>query len=346
MSRFCLFLKILWVYGEQQKIEMSMGNVSQTSSGQYMPHNKRIANTIRVSAALLSIAFIGIKLWQQAGTGIACGFTAVRLWPMIVAVLLVAVNWGIEAFKWQLLTTPLQQLSFSEATCSVLTGLAVSMFTPNRIGDFAGRAISFVHGRRLQASLFAIVGGVAQSVAIALFGVVAFWLHNSLPDELLWIDCHFLPIAVLLSVLALILTAAFLTIGKWTPAMSGCKWQVVRNIAGASLQLTPRLLATTLLLSAARYCVFASQFTAMLAAFGVSMTPADAFCAIAFMYCFVTLIPTFAMAEWGVRGSMALLFILPIGGTAAQIVAASIGIWIINVAIPATIGAILLINTK
>ena len=83
------------------------------------------------------------------------------------------------------------------------------------------------------------------------------------------------------------------------------------------------------------------QFGLVLAAVGIRVPFAEAFCAIALMYCFVSVIPSFALVEWGVRGSMALLFIMPVGGQPLPIVTATVAVWLMNVAFPAAVGALL-----
>ena len=79
----------------------------------------------------------------------------------------------------------------------------------------------------------------------------------------------------------------------------------------------------------------------MLQSVEVDLSAIDAFRSIALMYCCVSVIPSFALAEWGVRGSMALLFIVPLGGQPTQIVAATVALWLVNVAVPAASGAVI-----
>lgn len=84
----------------------------------------------------------------------------------------------------------------------------------------------------------------------------------------------------------------------------------------------------------------------MLQSAGINIAATDAFCSIALMYCFVSVIPSFALAEWGVRGSMALLFIAPLGGLPTQIVAATVALWLVNVAVPAIAGVIVIMLAR
>ena len=61
------------------------------------------------------------------------------LWPLIICLVLMIMNWGLEALKWQVLVKSTQPLNFIQAFGSVLAGLATGLITPNRIGNFIGR---------------------------------------------------------------------------------------------------------------------------------------------------------------------------------------------------------------
>ena len=98
-------------------------------------------------------------------------------------------------------------------------------------------------------------------------------------------------------------------------------------------------------ISAVRYAVFAIQFYLVLWSFGVEMGLLTGLCAIAFIYCFVTIVPTFALAEWGVRGSAALFFLSPFGGSAVAIMSATIAVWLINIGLPALVGALIMLKS-
>ena len=66
------------------------------------------------------------------------GKMAWKFWAVIV---MVFINWGLEARKWQVLLEPIQKMSFIRAFKSVLGGLALSLNTPNRMGEYGGRIL-------------------------------------------------------------------------------------------------------------------------------------------------------------------------------------------------------------
>lgn len=295
---------------------------------------------LRVVVAVTSLLFIGIKVHRQLSDGLPSGFSDMSAGPLLVAIALVPVNWLVETFKWQRLTAHLQQLPILQAAKSVLSGLAVSMLTPNRIGDFAGRITTLNPGNRTAGAMAAFAGGYAQMLAIAMLGVFAFCLKPVLPDFLLWTSsCRVLTMTVLI-VAIVVLVAIYFFAGETAAKFKFTHWPWLEKFVSSAGQHTKAQLATTLALSFIRSGVFMTQLWLMLDAAGVKLDVCQAFNTISIMYCFVSIVPTFALAEWGVRGSMALLFIAPLGGNTSQILAATIVLWLINVAVPATIGAI------
>ena len=295
---------------------------------------------LRIAVAAASLAFIGWKVHDQLTDG-TVSFSILTVWPMLAAVALMPLNWLVEAVKWRVLTAHLQRLSLWQATKSVLAGLAVSMLTPNRVGDFAGRIALLKPENRTAGAMTAFVGGYAQMLAIAALGVVAFALQPVLPDFLSVAAEHYsLSMSVLLAFIVVLIGfyfAARLMAAKFRFS----RWQWLEKFVGAAGQHTNRQLIDALFLSLCRSVIFIFQLQLMLQSFGISLELIDAFRSIALMYCFVSVIPTFALAEWGVRGSMALLFIVPLGGQPTQIVAASVALWIVNVAVPAAAGVVL-----
>jgi hypothetical protein len=79
-------------------------------------------------------------------------------------ILLVFVNWGLEARKWQLLMKGIQPMNFITAFKSVLCGVTLSLNTPNRIGEYGGRILFVNDGNRLKAVTLSIAGSISQLI--------------------------------------------------------------------------------------------------------------------------------------------------------------------------------------
>ena len=52
---------------------------------------------------------------------------------LIIAVLLIPINWGLEALKWKRSIGHLNNISFTNAFKAVLSGVSFSITFPNRV---------------------------------------------------------------------------------------------------------------------------------------------------------------------------------------------------------------------
>jgi hypothetical protein len=108
-------------------------------------------------------------------------------------------------------------------------------------------------------------------------------------------------------------------------------------------QVPTAALRWVLALSALRYLVFASQFVGMLWWLEVQVPLAVVVAAITVIYLVSTLIPTMLLTELGVRGSVAVGILAPLGGDAALVLLATFSVWAINLVLPALAGSVILL---
>lgn len=307
--------------------------------------SKKWLTIIKIVVACAAFAFIVLRIKQQIEKGAGLQITDFRLSPMLTAIALMPVNYLIESFKWQHLLAKIQELKLSLAAKSVLAGLAASMVTPNRIGDFAGRIMLLKAGNRAAGTMASFVGSCAQMLVIAVFGVAAFACNIELPCQLQFFQNNYLETLITLVIILITAVILFFNISKLATKIIIKRSELLKNFVEAMGVYRARQLAEVLAISAVRYVVFAIQFYLVLLSFGVEMEILAGLCAIAFIYCFVTVVPTFALAEWGVRGSAALFFLSPFGGSAVAIMSATIAVWLINIGLPALAGTVVMLKS-
>ncbi|MEN9340374.1 MAG: hypothetical protein RIQ62_1686, partial [Bacteroidota bacterium] len=92
-------------------------------------------------------------------------------WSLAVIILLMMLNWSIEALKWRALLRDIEPISFSLALQSVLTGLSISILTPNRIGEYMGRILYLRNKHKMKALPVQIVGSFALLIVSGFFGL-------------------------------------------------------------------------------------------------------------------------------------------------------------------------------
>lgn len=280
-----------------------------------------------------------------------------NFWYLSALVLLLfPVNLLLSSYIWKLLIDKLEIVSMRSATKAVLAGISVSMFMPNRTGDFLGRILVLKKANRIQAVLASLIGSMAQLATTIIFGVIAvvlFFPHWLPLDNSLnrWIYVGVIVSALLtllLGVLAYLNFAVFTDIIKRISGKAHSK--IVKYVTVFSYYHV-RELSYVLLLSMIRYLVFSFQFYLLLRLFGIPLDYYHAMILIGMIYLLMTGIPTIALSELGVRGSVSLYIFQLYYGIAenhysAFIVTASSVLWIINLAIPALVGIIFIFSLK
>jgi MFS family permease len=281
------------------------------------------------------------KLWAEFRSRLLWGNSG---W-LIVALLLVPVNWSLETQKWRELMHRLEPIPFWRAFQAVLAGTAFSIITPNRIGEYGGRVLMVRIADKWQTVVATLVGSFSQIVVLlsAGFGGVAFFLSEYFHLKLSYgigLGC----LAVLGSVLLLFF---YYNIDLAIPIVRRIPYlKRGANHLEVLREYTRRQLNNVLLYSALRYGVYSLQYYLLLLFFGIKIHIVNAFITIAFIFFVQTALPALPGASLPLRAKVALL----VWGSYAQnpltIFAVSFGLWGMNVAIPALVGMIFILNVN
>lgn len=261
-------------------------------------------------------------------------------WILLVFILF-PLNIILEAFKWKKLLSNTQQISISQSVKAVFAGFTTGFFTPNRLGEPAGRVLYLQHTHRKSGFVLSYLSGFTQTYVIAIAGLpTAILFFSSVYSNLLVNNnFYFILIGVFLifgSVIYFHLPkiSALPIIRKKTVLFDGITNQSKAN------------LLTVIFLSLLRYAVFSIQFFGVLHFFGVDISIAQAAISIPASYLFVTFTPTMAFSEAVVRSSYAVFFIGAFSTQTAGIAFAGFSIWLINSGIPMIIGSVFLLKTR
>ena len=109
---------------------------------------------------------------------------------------------------------------------------------------------------------------------------------------------------------------------------------------------TKKELANVLLLSAMRYVVFTTQFFVLLRIFQVQITYPEAIILTMVMLFMISVIPTIALTEISVRGSVAIFLFSLVTVNISGVLSATFMLWIINLLVPALIGSVFVFTLK
>ena len=311
---------------------------------------------IKISFFLILLALLYSQVFDREDMNFAALWNQIKnnlgtaTAPLLIAVLLLMpLNWILEVQKWRSLMPNHAELTFFNAFKAVLAGLAVSLFTPNRIGEYGGRVLMVPKSMRIPTVWATIVGSFSQWIVLIVGGGWALVLALAKG----WIDIH--PNLLYLSiVLATIVTAALLwmylniqtMVGytmrfKWTKKLA----QTLSN--GRDTPYSSTTLVPALGFSLGRYATYSTQYILLLLFFGFQANIVSMLLSVMIIYFLQTGIPLPPSTGLLARGNIALLVLGWIGtaaNTSLIILASTFGLWMINVVFPAVIGGLFLLK--
>lgn len=261
----------------------------------------------------------------------------------LMALLLMPLNIGLESFKWQLLIQRIESISVLSAFKATLAGMTMSFFTPNRVGEYISRGFILQHASRVDAGFYTFVCSMSQLLLTLLAGLAGGFLYLYSSSETGTVT------TMVLAVCALFCASAFLLLyfkmdrtGLLLSKMIPARFRKARN-KFADINIPDRkALTVTLYYSALRYAVFFTQYYLMAVFFGLPWSFSDAFTLITTAFLLTSAIPTIALSELGVRGSV-MLFLWQLhpsyhSGYEIKLISAIMLLWLLNIVIPTLAG--------
>lgn len=273
-------------------------------------------------------------------------------WKFAVVVVLMCINWGIEAAKWKLLVSHVQQISFFKALKSVLAGCSVTMLTPNRIGEYGGRMLFVQPQHRIKAISLTITGSISQLLVTMIMGCLGLCFlrffsqsdSNALPVlPHFWGDVliYFSVVCTLLLFLFYIRLGWLVRLLEKLPALN----KVVKHIAVLD-EFNGNQLLRLMGLSLLRYFVFVLQYVLLLQIMQVGISPGLSFWLITVFYLVMAVAPTVGFLELPVRVKASMQLMQLYSTNVLGIQTAALAIWLINLVLPAIIGSLLILGIK
>lgn len=287
---------------------------------------------------------------HQKWAAIKTSLFGAQAWRLYVVIALMLVNWGIEARKWQVLLRHMNRISLGKAFVSVLSGVAFTMITPNRMGEFIGRVFYVKDGQRIRAATLTLVGSMSQLIITLLAGGIGLMVLSqrlgTSPDQGLsffWINgLLFGTIAILVMMTLFYFRISWLVrLAEKIPALS--KYVYFISLLD-ELKWTEQV--RILSLSALRYLVFVSQYMLLFGLFQIDMPMWEGCCAVAVLFLILAAVPTIALAELGIRGKASLALFTLFSSNSFGILVTTLSIWLINIILPAVLGSLLMLNVK
>lgn len=279
-------------------------------------------------------------------------FTTDNAWNLVLLLILMLLNWGIESWKWQILVKPVQRVSFFTAGKAVLSGLSLSLFLPNGVGEYLGRVVYMEEGNRLRSISLGIAGSMSQLIITLVCGLGCLlylknytWLKlDQLEDmSVFWLN----------GVISMIFTGTIVLIFiyfklSWLtsviekiPFVYKYKY-LIENLESFHWKELLRIL----LLSGFRFLVFVIQYYLMLHFFKIDIGFIEAICTTCVMFLVLAILPTIPVADVGIRSHTGIQLFGLLTANTLGILATTAGIWFINLILPSIAGSLFILSVR
>jgi hypothetical protein len=305
----------------------------------------------KILAVIISIVYIGyhinsrVSLLKDGERLIASATNDDSRYRIAVILGLMLINWAFEAIKWRRLISTIEPIGLFKAARSVLTGITISFFTPNRLGEFAGRILHLGEGHRIKGAMASFVGSSAQLLVTLQAGIIALIIIAPGLMELTQ------PLSVMLVILLIssfgILTIAWFKVPLLANLFERISWlKKYYDFGEVFAHFHRNDLVFTYIFSAMRYLVFCTQQYILLQVFGVEVDYLTCLELSALSFLLITLVPSIALGELGVRGGINLLVFGKLTSDTSALLISTFSLWFINLALPAIAGAISLLYIR
>ncbi len=259
-----------------------------------------------------------------------------------IIVLFTLLNWYMEAYKWKYLATKITPTSFKLALDTVLTSLAMSIFTPNRIGEFGARTLHFKPEDRAKGLLLTFVGNLPKMYVNGVFGFIGMLYFLNI--YIGFTSMQYVLLAILIGITIGVGAVLYFIAPKWLPRFA--KARFVRKLKGGYELLntfTAKDMLMLFVLSTVRYLAYTIQYYLLLRFFGIDI-PIGAITLVFIFQLLVISMPIITLFDLVVRSSAALFIFGYFYANDAAILAAGFFSWALNFGVPLIIGCILLLR--
>ncbi|GAB4379530.1 MAG: hypothetical protein Kow0075_10180 [Salibacteraceae bacterium] len=298
----------------------------------------------------MAIGYIAYHLMQAHEVSLIDGmnFSGSRwIYLTIPSLLLVILNWGIEIKKWHLLVGPSLEVSLRSSIKGVLSGSTVGILTPNRIGEFVGRVIALRPGVRSKGAVLSLLNGASQSLATITFGFAGLIFLLYIKGEAAIGTPAALSIQLILVAFLVILFFFYIRLPHFL--ISVCRIGKLQRFADETSILqhvTQKELSNLYQLSLIRFMTFMAQYALVFYLLIDNPVWVLVFGASALTLFSSTIFAFIPIPDLLIRGSFALSYFGLFGFTPLVVAQAVLLVWMVNVALPALAGAVIILSHR
>jgi hypothetical protein len=255
--------------------------------------------------------------------------------------LLIPLNWGLESYKWQLITAPVEKVSYRTASKSVYAGVFLGNLAPGRATEFVAKIIFFYIANRSKITVLHFVNGMFQLAITIIAGFIA--LAYRLKDMSGSANWMIFATSIVGTLLLLALVLAIFKIDYLLNVLSR-RISKEKNAEHFHYSFTRKMVFRLFFFSSLRYLVFYAQFLLLLYVFFPFSMSATILSGIALYFLITSTLPMISVLEAAIRAAVALLVFRNAGIDDATLAITSVLVWLTNIIIPSIAGYYILLR--
>lgn len=306
-----------------------------------LPYKAKQYGWFALKVCILAVAFYFIlqKLLVTEGALVQEVFRALS-WERGLSVasffFLAGLNWYLEILKWKVLASTIKKITFWDALRQSLAALTVSLATPQRLGDYAAKALFYEPHCRKRILLLNFFHQGSQMAITLIMGLLGLVLSKPLLNWSI-APSKFFGWAVVLLFIGVLFV-------KFRNKQLLLKGLTIRKILNHAAKIPLKRRWRIAILSLLRYLVFSTLFYLLLRFFGAENTIWEVYPLLMLLYLLVSMIPVFLVADVIVRGSVAVWLFSFIGLNELTVLSTVLVMWLLNFMLPALWGSFYVIK--
>ena len=248
---------------------------------------------------------------------------------MLFILMFSVANRYLEILKWQNLASFIQPISVGEASKQVLGALTAGIFTPNGLGEYAGKALFFKKEQTKQVIFLNLICNGIQMILTIIFGTIGlifigYWKWS----------------------LGIIAIASVLLLTSFLSKNITIKGYSIQKLLHKINEIPKRIHRKNIILGILRYIVFSHQYYVLFLVFDVDLPYLTLVSSISAVYFLASSLPSFQFLDFAVKGSVAVFFFGKLGINEWIVIFISTLMWLLNVVLPVIIGSYFVMRFK
>jgi len=267
---------------------------------------------------------------------------------LIIAILLMPLNWFLESLKWRKLMLSAGPISKLLAYKTIFSGISLGIITPQRLGEYGGRLLTIPAEKNWLSILSTLAGSISQNIVTLGLGIIGLSLlsmHTQILNNLLLFP-------ILIAIIVFLSAGIYLFLNVDFVAAILSKLQVKKYFLKFQKQyhefrLIPRAhLAQVLFLSLLRYMIYSSQYMLLIYFLGWNIEWNIMLAGISTIFLIQSGIPIPPFLGVLARGEIGIVIWSLFEVNELSILTLTFLIWILNLVVPALLGLIVIFNVN